>query len=464
MVLSKFFGDRDFFKKALWIAVPLMLQQLISTSVNLLDNLMIGQLGDHSLAGVATVNRYFMIAVFGTNGVIAAASVFMAQFYGADDKKHMQQTFRFVLIASSVIMTTFVVIALLFPENIIRFFVKDDLVIQEGLSYIYIAALTFIPNMITLAIAGSMRATGDSRTPLGASVISMFTNAFFNYGFIYGNLGFPALGVAGGALGTLIARIVELAFIGYFLATGSYAFKTRIRELFQISKTLVKRIVEKALPLALNEVLWASGMALLLKFYATRGADVISGYSIATTVSDMFFTMNAGMSVATTILVSQALGANRLDEARENGYHLMGFGVVLSIVFGTLLMLSTFVIPHIYSVSDNAMWTAQSFLRIQAPLFSIYVMNTTCYFILRAGGDTRSTLMLDSGYMWTVNLVAVGLATHFTSLGIIGLYLVGQSTDIFKMFIAYRFVSKEKWLTNLAAEELREEAQLEMGL
>lgn len=453
MALKNIFGDWSFYKKVLIIAIPLMLQQLVSTSVNLLDNLMIGQLGDHALAGVATVNRYFMIAVFGTNGIIAASAVFMAQFFGAEDKNSMQETFRYALIASFVVMMTFVCLAMLFPENIIRFFVNDSVVISNGMDYIYVCALTFIPNLFTLAIAGSMRATGDSRTPLVASFISMATNAFFNYGLIYGHFGFPALGVLGGALGTLIARSVELSFILYFLKTGEYQFKTNLKNIFSVSKNLVKKITNKALPLAVNEVLWATGMALLLRFYATRGADVISGYSISTTVSDMFFTMNAGMSVAITILVSQPLGANKLDEARDNGYKILGFGVILSMFFGTLLFGSTFIIPSIYHVSESAMHTAQTFLRIMSPLFSIYVLNTTCYFILRAGGDTKSTLLLDSGYMWCVNLVAVGIATYTTNWSIIALYLVGQSTDILKLVFALRFVRKEKWIVNLTADD-----------
>lgn len=446
--MGKYFGDRAFFKMTLFIAIPLLLQQLFSNAVSLLSNLMIGQLGDYALAGVATVNRYFSIATFGTMGVIAATAVFMAQFYGADDKEHMKQTFHFMLLASSTIVGIFIVFGFLFPETIIRFFVDDPLVVEQGLKYIYICGLTFIPNMITLAIAGSMRATGDSKTPLVASVISMLTNAFFNYCLIYGNLGFPRLEVTGAAVGALIARIVELIFMLYFLKVGNHAFYAPLR-LFKITKNLSKRIIQKALPLAFNEVLWAFGMALLLKFYATRGPSVISGYSIASTVSDMFFTMNAGMSVAATILVSQPLGANKLDEAKSNGFKLMGFSVVLSMVFGVLLFASTFVIPYIYNVSSEAMWTAQTFLRIQSPLFGIYVMNTTCYFLLRAGGDTKSTLMLDSGYMWCVNLVAVGLATYFTPLGIIGLYIVGQSTDIVKLFVAQWFVHKEKWVRNL---------------
>lgn len=461
MNFRKYFGDKEFFKSTLLIAIPLMMQQVISTAVNLLDNLMIGQLGDHSLAGVAAVNRFFMIALFGTMGVIAAASVFMAQFYGSDDHDHMKQTFRYTLLSTCFIMSIFIAIALLFPENIIRFFVNDDKVIAEGSRYIVVSALSFIPTMFTMAIAGSMRATGDSKTPLFASIVSMFTNLIFNYALIYGHFGFPALGVVGAGIGTLIARIVELLIIYFSLKTGEYVFRSSSKDLFNISPTLIKAITLKALPLSINEILYASGMALLLRFYGTRGADVISGYSISTTVSDLFFTMNAGMSIATTILVSQPLGANKLNEAKENGYRLLGFGVMLATCFGIMLFMTSFIVPYLYDVSDNAMWIAQNFLRIMAFLFWIYVLNTTVYFILRAGGDTKSTLMMDSGYMWTVNLVCVGIATHYTDMSIIGLYLVGQSTDVIKMIIAMKFLHKEKWLINLAEKENEQELLLD---
>lgn len=461
MNLKKYFGDKAFFKSTLLIAVPLMMQQLVSTAVNLLDNLMIGQLGDHALAGVAAVNRYFMIALFGTMGILAAASVFMAQFYGSNDDEHMEETFRYSLISSSLVMSFFIIIALIFPNQIIRFFVDSDLVVEQGLQYIFISALSFIPTMFTMAIASAMRATGDTKAPLIASVISMLTNLVFNYILIYGHFGFPALGVYGAALGTLAARIVELLIVSYALRKGYYRFKSPISHLFKISKTLTKAITFKALPLSLNEIGYAAGMALLLRFYGTRGADVISGYSITATISDLFFTMNAGMSIATTILVSQALGANKIKEARDNGYRLLGFGVALAAVFGVMLFMSSYLVPVLYDVSANATWIAQNFLRIMAFLFWIYILNTTVYFILRAGGDTKSTLLLDSGYMWGVNLVCVGIATYFTNMNIIGLYLVGQSTDILKMIIALKFVHKEKWLVNLAEEETVEELLLE---
>lgn len=464
MNIRKYFGDINFFKSTLIIGVPLMVQQLINTAVNLVDNLMIGQLGDYTLAGVSAVNRYFMIALFGTMGVVAAASVFMAQFYGSNNHKKMQETFRYMIISSSIIMLIFIGISLLVPNEIIRFFVSDDRVILEGVRYMSIVTFSFIPTMLTMAIAGSMRAVGDTKAPLMASIASMATNLTLNYILIYGHFGFPKLGVVGAAIGTLIARSVELLIIGYALNKGTYTFRFHLSTLFRIPKKLIKSITLKALPLTINEVLYASGMALLLRFYGTRGADVISGYAITATVSDLFFTMNAGMSIATTILVSQPLGANKIDQARKNGYQLLGFGFVLSVIFGGLLFLSSFIIPHLYQVSENALWIAQNFLRIMSVLFWIYILNTTVYFILRAGGDSRSTLLIDSGYMWCVNLVVVGIATYYTNINIIGLYLIGQGTDVIKMIITMKFMHKEKWLVNLAEDDEAENQHLNMIL
>lgn len=449
-MFKKFIGSKEFNKRVLVIAIPLMLQQLIATSVNLLDNLMIGQLGSDALAAVTAINRYFLIAIFASLGLMAAATVYIAQFYGAKEEENMKAAFRFGLISTMSVTLLFVIAAFVFDQQIISFFVKDEAILGHGLDYIHVAALTFVPNAIVMAVGGAMRSIGESKLPLIASVISVFTNAFFNYVLIYGHMGFPKLGVFGGALGTLIARFVELAFILYYLKKGDFAFKTKLKDLFHIPAQLAKRIWVKALPLLMNEILWASGMALLLKLYATRGNDVISGYSIASSLADLFFTMNAGMSIASTILISQPLGANKLEEARQNAYNLIGFAVMLGAIFGVLMFIMSFAVPYMYSVSDESMHIALTFIRYQSFLFIVYVMNTTCYFILRAGGDTRSTLILDSLYMWTVNLSIVSFFTYFTSVNIISLFLIGQMTDVIKFAISYRFVKKERWVMNLA--------------
>lgn len=458
---SKYFGGFSFYKKTFLLAFPLLLQQLISNSVTLIINLMIGGLGDASLAGVAAVNRFFMIATYGTNGAIAASSVFIAQFYGANNQTRMKQAFRFALLVSSGVMIAVIVPMVIFPRHIINFIVSDGAVVQEGLKYVTIAALSFIPNMIALPIIAAMRATGDTKTPLHAAILSFISNIFFNVMLIYGNFGFPQLGIVGGAISLLIARSLELGFLSYALKFGTYSFKFAIKTLFEIPKDLINSMLRKIIPLTANEILWAIGLAILLKFYASRGADVLSGYSIASTVSDLFFTMNAGMAVCCTILVAQPLGANKLDLAKQNGYHILGFAVLMSLFFASMMFSSSFFVPYLYTVSAESTQIAVSFLRIMSGFFIIYILNNTCYCILRAGGDMISTMILDSGHMWGVNLIAVGLAANFTTLPIIPLYIIGQSTDIVKLAIAFYLVRREKWVTSLAMHHSLNDAFLD---
>lgn len=448
-IRKKFIGDKEFFKLALYVAIPLMLQQLITSSVNLVDNLMVGQLGDAALGGVAAVNRFYMIANYGIMGVASASAIFIAQYFGANDENHMKQSFRTNLIFSYGIATIFFLLGLLVPQVIVTFFIKDPEIVNMGLEYIKIAAWTFLPLAMSIPITSAMRAVGNTKTPLMVSVIAVLTNTVLNYCLIFGNFGMPALGVTGAAIATLIARCLEMSILLYLLFKGDFPFKTNFLKVFHISKKLVKAIVLKAAPLALNEVLWAGGMATLFKFYATRGSEVMSGYSIASTTSDLFFVLFGGMAAASTVLISQPLGANKLEKAKDNAYKLIGFSLMLSIVFALLMFGSSFIIPHFYNVSATANHVAVQTLRVMSVFFWIYMANTICYFILRAGGDTKSTLFMDSVYMWGFNIPLVGLLTYLTKLPIIELYIIGQLTDIVKLFIAYSLVKREKWVKNL---------------
>ena len=163
---SKFFGTRQFYKLALAVAVPLMMQQLITSSVNLVDNLMVGQLGDAALGGVAAVNRFYIIATYGTNGVLAAAAIFIAQFFGARDEERMKQSFRFSILSAYAIMIPFFILGILAPEGIVHFFTSDPVIIQLGSAYMRIAAFTFLPMALSLGISSAMRAVGETKIPL----------------------------------------------------------------------------------------------------------------------------------------------------------------------------------------------------------------------------------------------------------------------------------------------------------
>lgn len=442
--------NKKFYLHVLAIAIPFMLQQLITSSVNLLDNLMVGQLGDAAIAGVAAANRYYMIANFGIFGVGGAMSIFLAQYFGAKDEEHVKQTFRYGILSAYVIVTPFIILGYLFPTQILSFFTNDLEVIQMGTDYLKLAILTYIPMALSMTIGNAMRSLGETKVPMYSSIVAILTNAFFNYVLIFGHFGFPAMGVAGAAYGTIIARIVEAGIFLVVTKHLDFMFKTAVRDLFKISKKLAKAITIKAVPLTANEIFWSSGMSILFMFYSTRGKEVMAGMSISGSVADLFFTLFGGMAVATTVVVSQVLGANKLEEARSNAYLMIRFSMMLAVVLGLLMFGFSYIAPNFYNVTDYSRETATTFLRIMSFMFWIYMTNAQCFFILRAGGDTKSTLLMDSVFMWTVNLPAVGLVTYLTGWNVYALYLVGQSTDFLKLIIAYGLVRKEKWVKNLA--------------
>ncbi len=449
MGLIRWEQNKEFYIRALIIALPLMFQQLITASVNLVDNLMVGQLGDAAIAGVAAANRYYMIATFAIFGIEGAANTFMAQYFGAKDTEHVKQSYRFSIVAAYVIVTPFVLVGLFFPEQILKIFTSEVDVVQQGSLYLRTVVMSYVFIALSLPTGNGMRALGETKVPMYASIVAILTNAFFNYIFIFGHLGFKPMGVVGAAYGTLIARFIEAVLLMLIMKKRPFVFNTKIRNILHINKRLAKAMILKAIPLTTNEILWSSGMSALFMFYATRGKEVMAGMSISGSMGDLFFTLFSGMAVASTVLISQPLGANKIEEAKENAYKLVRLSFMMAIACGILLYIATLFIPQLYNVSDYSRQTAINYSRIQAVMFFVYMLSAQAFFILRAGGDTRSTMLMDSVFMWCVNIPVVAFTAYFTDLDVIGMFLAGNATDIVKVFVAYYYLGKGKWLKNL---------------
>ena len=448
--MKKYFGDLKFVLLVLSVAIPIMLQNLIQTSVNLVDSLMVGQLGDAAIGGVAAVNRYFLILNGGMFGLTSAVAIFIAQFYGARNEVRLRESFRFSIIASYFVILPFFIIAFLFPKEILSFFTQDATLIEAGVNYLRYACYTFLPIGISMSISGAMRCIGETKIPLVASVISVFINTFLNYCLIFGKFGMPELGVAGAAVATLIARLVEMTLLLIVLKFTDFPFKTRVQDLFDIDPNLIKQITLKAAPLAMNEILWSAGNAMMLKFYGTRGGSVLSGNAICGTFTDIFYTLFSGMSVATTIMVSQPLGANELEKAKENGYRMVGAASILAFCLSCLMVTTIGIVPMLYgSASSEVLNIAKSMIIIQAVTFPIYTLNIQSFNVLRAGGDAKSTLILDSGFMWAFTIPMLALFAYFTDINIYLLFALGRGSELVKLVLSYILLRKEKWVVNL---------------
>lgn len=444
-------GD-DFVRRVIAIAWPMVLQQLINSSVNLLDNLMVGQLGGMQISAVAAAGKFFTVAQMGMFGLIATSGVYISQFSGAQNDRRVKESVRFSFVSSFLLALLFVLPAALIPQAIGGFFTKDPGIREPIAAYMPFAALALLPQIYSMSSQGAMRCLGETRLPLILGFVPVITNTALNYALIFGHFGLPALGVRGAAIATLISRSLEMLATALAVRKAGFVFDGALRKPLEISAELIRSVLRRALPLCLNEIGFGSGMAVLFKFYGTRGAEVLAAMNISGTVSELFFVLSSGMAVATTVIVSKPLGANELEQAKSNAYRMYKLSLLLGLFFSALMFASAGVFPGFYNVGDEIRGMAAYFIRVYALFYIVYTANSQVYFILRSGGDMKNTLKLDSGFFFLVNIPIVGLATYLTNWSVLILYLVGQLTDLVKLLLSTKLLLRESWVRNLVGE------------
>ena len=451
----KLIGNKAFYKTTIAIALPIMLQQGITSFVSILDNLMVGQLDTISFEAVSISNQILFIINIALIGGLAGPGIYLAQFLGANDEEGMKKSFRVKLIFALTILTIGILVYSIFGKYLLgSFFTNDPLAnekVEKGLEYLQYMIIGLIPMAIVQLYGTSLREIGHTKIPMYCGVVAIFVNLIGNYILIFGHFGAPALGVVGAAIATMISRIVEAILLVTISHSKKYAFCHRVYRSFEIGKKLFLQITKKGSFLLLNEVLWSLGMTVLVMAYTYRGEDgVVSAYTISSTVSNLFYIIFAAQSAAISVMVGNELGANKLESAEKHAYQLLFFATVVAIAFGALLAIISPFVPHLYpEASANAKAMATRFMLIVALFLPLYAYNTGCFFVLRSGGKTSLTFIFDSGFMWVIAVPAAFLLALFTPLEITLVYFVVQCFDLIKSIIGTKMIIGKSWIKNL---------------
>lgn len=432
------------------IALPLMIQGIITTLISMIDTLMVGQLGDNAISAVSISNRILQILFFSLLGIVSATGVFIAQYYGARNKAKQKEMFHISLLLTLGLLLIGGIVIILFHPAIIHFFVKDSVVESLAASYIGWLVLAYIPLTLSLNFSTPLKVIGQVKLPLIASLLSVVVNTSFNYMLILGNFGFPALGVKGAAIATALARLVEFTVLYSVTRHYHYDFYAPIIHLFNVSRETIKEVVKKALPLLFNELIWSFGMATILKLYATRGSEVIAAYALADATSAIFFSATQGMNAATSVFISQQLGAGHFKEAEQNARRMLKLTFAMSVFLGIGMIGASFIVPNLSQLSERSHEIATRMIQVMGCMYWVYLITTQTYFILRAGGDMRSTLFMDGGFMWLITIPIMASVAYLTPASIYLLYFAGQGCDLLKLLTAQYFYRKKRWLNNLA--------------
>lgn len=455
-MLKRYIGDKAFYKMVLALLVPMVIQQGITNFVNLLDNLMIGQLGTEQMTGVAIVNQLIYIFNLAIFGAVGGASIFGAQFFGGGDKEGVRSCHRFKIYVSFIFSAIAIVVLAVFSDELIGVYLHNnenggDIVatLYYAKEYLPIMLIGLIPYALTQCYAATLKECGETFLPMISGVCAVITNCVLNFVLIFGKFGAPALGVAGAAIATVISRFVELAIIVIASHRDKYPFIKGVYSTFKIPSKLVSSIIIKSTPLIINEVMWALSRAMIAQLCSVRGLHALSATNISDTVINLFFIIFFSIGNVIGIVAGQNLGAGEVRKAKDSVRKLMALNLVCCIAIGAVLVCVSPLIPRMYNTTSQVMELATAFLMICGVMMPVFSFSHGCYFVLRCGGKTGITFLFDSVFNWVIVIPAMFFMVHFTSLHIITIYLFVQLADVLKGVFGFWLVKKGVWINNV---------------
>ena len=457
---SRYIGDRVFYRLVFALALPLILQNTVSTFVNLLDNLMVGQTGTEPMSGVSIVNQLLFVYNLCLFGGVSGAGIFAAQFFGRGDKDGVRSCLRFNLMLTLLFSVAAIGLCAAADDLLIGFFLHGENAeelagtLQYGRGYLRVMLWGLVPFALTNSYASVLRVCGDARLPMVASVAALVLNLFGNWLLIFGNWGLPALGVVGAAIATAISRYVEAAIIIITVHrhTERYPFARGLYRSLRIPPALTGMICRKGLPLLVNELLYSLGITMLTQCYSYRGLTAVAALNINSVVLNHFNVIMLTVGNCTGIVLGNILGAGDFDRAKSYSHKLVALSFTSAVLTGSLFALAAPLVPRFYNTSDEVRHLATLLMWVCAAHLPLHAMCNVSYFTLRSGGRVMITILFDSGYTWLCAVPAAWLLIHKTALPLIAVYIIINALDIIKAVSGLVLVGRGVWVRNIVAD------------
>ena len=458
---NKFIGDKAFYKMVITLIVPIIVQSLITNFVNLLDNIMVGQVGTAQMSGVAIANQLMFVFQLALFGALSGVGIFTAQYFGAQDEDGVRASIRLKLAIGIVLCGLFILAASLWGKELISLFLTDsddpaevEVTLTEGLKYLRIALVGVVPFMLSQVYASSLKEGGETRLPMRAGIAAVLTNLVGNYILIYGKLGAPVMGVSGASIATVISRFLEAFILIWFPSRqlDRFPYLGGLFRSLRIPGDMLKKVAIKGTPLMINELLWSTGMSAITQSYSTRGLAAVAAVNINSTVFNLFSTVYFSFGTVIAIVVGQALGAGELKKARDLDNKVIFFSIMLSLAVGAVAFVLAPLFPQLYNTTEEVRDLATSLLRVSCICMPIGCTVHCCYFTLRTGGKTIITFLFDCVFVLAVAFPVSFVLSRFTDISLVPLYLVIQLLDLLKIAIGMTLVVKGVWIQNLVKD------------
>lgn len=446
------------YKRALALAIPMMIQNGITNAVSLIDNLMVGSLGTESMTAVSIAGQLLFVFSLAVFGGLSGPGIYGAQYYGQNNEEGIKNIFRIKWwIAMTIVVLGILTFVFYGDELLLQYFQGEatqmdaDLTLGLAHEYLMIMLIGLVPFSITQIYAGSLRETGESIKPMVAGIGSVVSDILFNYLLIYGKLGFPELGVRGAAIATVIARFVEMLIIVIWShsAVKKHTFLKGVYKTFRVPIDIARKVLVKGIPIFLNEFLWAGGIAVQTQCISIRGLEIIAGINISNNLCNLLNVVFIALGNAVGIIIGQMLGASEYEDAQKDSLKLMRFCGLICLSLTVILVALAKFFPMLYETTDEVRSIGTYFIIINALFFPVQGYLNAMYFTLRSGGKTLLTFLFDSVFTWVVSVTLAFLLCTYTSLSIYIVFTIIQAADIIKVLIGYVLIRKGIWVKNI---------------
>jgi len=445
-----FIRDKVFLRAMLGLAIPVAFQQLITAGLNMVDVLMVGQLGEASIAALGLANQVFFLLILFLFGITSGMAIFTAQYWGQGDVESIRRVLGLCLMVALTVGLLYTLGALLIPETILGFYTEDPEVIALGASYLRIVGLSYIFMAITTSYFAVLRSITWVKVTVFVSVIALALKTVLSYLLIFGIGGLPALGVRGAAIGTTVGWIFESTLIIILVYTLKTPLAANPLTFFRFNRQFVSKVLKTVAPAAFNEVFWSVGITVYNAVYARIGTGAIAAVQISATIEEIAFVFFIGLGNACAVMVGNKIGAKEKDTAYEYGRRFLILTVGVAMLSGLLIMSLRGLVVGLYDISPQAAQNARTLMMIFS--FSAWLRSINFILfvgVLRAGGDTRFAMFMEMFSIWVIGVPAALIGGFVLKLPVYGVYLMVLLEELVKAFIIVQRYRSRKWIHDL---------------
>ena len=437
---------KEFQKELLQIAVPVTLQCLMQSSFSVVDQIMTGQLGSINIAGIGLGGKFASIYSVVIAAIASVAGIMIAQYIGKNDHKQVGRSFYTNLAVSLIFVMVFTSLSMMMPYQILGFYMDDESAVQGGVEYLRIYALSFLPVAVTSMFSAYLRCVGAAKVPLYAGIVASVANTVLNYILIFGNAGFPAMGVKGAAWASVIAQLSGCILTVLFFISLSRKNSWKISFEIRMDNVYMKQYLVILMPMLVCEFFWSLGENVYASIYGHVGTKAFAAMTLTNPLQALVMGALSGVSQAAGVMIGKRLGADDRESAYQDSKRLMYTGLVCSILLSVLVIVFERYYVRIFHVEDDVRLMTRYILAVYALVAPAKVLNMILGGILRSGGKTTFVLAIDMIGTWIFG-VPLGLSAAFVfHLPIAAVYFVLSMEECVRVMISLIIFRKKKWM------------------